>query len=193
VATETKTFEGRIAVSEERVASGWHEKTARDLLGGRITRETITNFTYNPTSPDIAVGTWTYDGDRVARIDFQDITRNRPSTYSVFTYPGSDTLVDRHCAFDHDRGTEYCSSTTYVGGLETWTNKRRDSDEDGTAEHEVVRTLDTNGLPLTIESYNVRSGIRRLDKRTTIERRPDGAPLFMDDGFTQTEYLFACD
>ncbi|NVB84457.1 MAG: hypothetical protein HOV81_39145 [Kofleriaceae bacterium] len=190
--TETKTFVGKIAVAEELVASDFHLETTRDLVDGRIVGET--HIQYRTDGPnDITNGVWTYDGERVVRTDFKDATTDRPKSYSVFTYPDANTRVERSCWFDYYYGGEHCREVTLVGGADTWTTRLTDESGDGDLDQEEVRTFDANGLPVTIESYDFPGGTRKLARRTVIERRADGAPLFMDDGFTQTEYVFSCE
>lgn len=189
--TESKVFDGNIAIAEELVATNWHTKTTGELLDGRLVRQTFTQYGFGGNSDSIRTGTWTYDGDRVTRIDYEDMTSRRPTGYSVFAYPDDNTQVKRYCWFDDHNGGERCSVVTLIGGADTWTTRLTDDTADGVFDLEETRTLDANGLPTTVEMYSLPS--RRLENRTVIERRADGAPLFMDSGWTQTEYLFACE
>ena len=190
IRTETKLFDGDVAFFEELVAGDWHDKTTRDLVDGRIVRSTYANYTYE--TDYFVTSTWTYDGDRVSRIDF-DATDALLSGSSTFTYPDRDTRVERSCGPD-EVGAEECTTTTLVGGVDSWTTSRTDDDGDGSDDYEQVRELDANGLPILIEGYYLSNGVR--SERTShveIERRADGAPLHEDNGFTQIEYLFECD
>jgi len=191
--TETKTFEGEIAVAEELVAPNWHHKTTRELAAGRIARTATVQYGLEGNDDVLLSTTWTYEGDRVARLDHKDVSHDRSMGYSLYTYPDADTQVVRSCSVADLNGVERCSTETLIGGEKSWTTRRVDDTSDGAIESETVRTLDANGLPLTTEVFDVNNGTRTLRGTTVIERRADGAPLFMDNGFTQTEYLFACE
>ncbi len=191
MATETSLFEGRIAFFEEEVAGSFHRKVRRELVDGRIVRETFTN--YYDAREDVSTAAWTYTGDRVTRIDRSAVSFESPGGYSAFTYADGDTRIERSCNYREDGG-EDCSTVTLVGGVDTWTTSREDYEDDGADDFEAVRVLDANGLPLMVEGYYLEDGVRTYQtSHVEIERRADGAPLREDNGFTQIEYLFECD
>jgi hypothetical protein len=179
--TATKTFDGKIAITEEYVEPNSYMKTERSVVDGRIMTET---FIQDHEAPLTA--TWTYADGRVVRIDRQDAT-GAAKGYSVFTYPDANTRVERNCTT-----VDSCSTETRLGGVDTYTTLRQVT-ADGTSTYEETRTLDANGLPTLSEGAYIKAdGARDVISHVEIERRADGAPLFVDDGRIETTYQFSC-